>query len=73
MTEVLNINNLSYKLNRTTILDQVNLTLPTGNIVGLLGANGAGKTTIMRLISGAAKHYRGQINVTDQAVVDNMK
>lgn len=73
MTEVLNINNLSYKLNRTTILDQVNLTLPTGNIVGLLGANGAGKTTIMRLISGAAKHYRGQINVTDQAVVAKRK
>ncbi len=63
MTEALAIQGLSYRRNQKQILKDVNLTLPTGQIVGLLGANGAGKTTLMRLIAGSAINFRGTIDV----------
>lgn len=63
MTDVLNIQNVTYKLNLASILDGVTCVVPEGKIVGLLGANGAGKTTLMRLISGLAKGYHGEITV----------
>lgn len=55
MTNVLAMEQVSYKRNLKTILQGVDLTLATGKIVGLLGENGAGKTTLMRLITGSAK------------------
>ncbi|MFC6182246.1 ATP-binding cassette domain-containing protein [Lactiplantibacillus daowaiensis] len=55
MTDVLTIENLSYKRNQKLILANVDLTLAAGKIVGLLGENGAGKTTLMRLITGSAQ------------------
>lgn len=66
MTDILNIQHLNYKLNLVSILADVNLTVPTGSIVGLLGANGAGKTTLMRLISGVAKDHHNAITIGDQ-------
>ncbi|AYE39376.1 ABC transporter ATP-binding protein [Companilactobacillus zhachilii] len=63
MGKVLAINDLNYKKNNKLILKNINLQLDNGKIVGLLGANGTGKTTLMRLISGVkAKNY-GQIMV----------
>ncbi|ANK60183.1 ABC transporter ATP-binding protein [Loigolactobacillus backii] len=73
MTEVLQIKNLTYKLNLVSILDDLTCTIPAGSIVGLLGANGAGKTTLMRLISGVAKGFHGEINVNQQTSVVNRK
>ncbi|MFD0897858.1 ATP-binding cassette domain-containing protein [Loigolactobacillus binensis] len=67
MTELLNIQDLTYKLNLNSILDGVTCTVAAGKIVGLLGINGAGKTTLMRLISGVAKGYGGQITIAGQA------
>ncbi|KRN19128.1 ABC transporter ATPase [Lacticaseibacillus camelliae DSM 22697 = JCM 13995] len=66
MTEALVIQGLSYRRNQKQILKDVNLTLPTGQIVGLLGANGAGKTTLMRLIAGSAVNFRGTIEVAGE-------
>ena len=48
MTNVLAMEQVSYKRNLKTILQGVDLTLATGKIVGLLGENGAGKTTLPR-------------------------
>jgi len=44
-----------------TVLDDVNLTVHPGKKVGILGRNGAGKSTIIRLISGAERPSSGQI------------
>ena len=44
-----------------TVLDDVNLTIHPGEKVGILGRNGAGKSTIIRLISGAERPSAGHI------------
>lgn len=69
MNEALTIQGLSYRRNQKQILKDVNLTLPDGQIVGLLGANAAGKTTLMRLIAGSAIHFRGTIAVAGETEV----
>jgi capsular polysaccharide transport system ATP-binding protein len=45
-----------------TILDQVNLELPSGRRLGILGRNGAGKSTMIRLLSGAERQTSGEIH-----------
>lgn len=44
-----------------TVLDDVNLTIRPGEKIGILGRNGAGKSTIIRLISGAERPSAGHI------------
>ena len=46
---------------QVTVLDQVNLTVGRGEKVGILGRNGAGKSTMIRLISGAEAPTSGRI------------
>lgn len=45
------------------VLDNFNLTLPAGRIVGLLGPNGCGKSTLIKLISGLLQPDSGEILV----------
>lgn len=42
----------------------VNVTFPTGKVVGLLGRNGAGKSTMMNMIGGSTKPDSGKIEIT---------
>lgn len=44
-------------------LQNIDLTLPTGQIMGLVGANGAGKSTIMRILIGLIRADRGEVEV----------
>jgi len=44
-------------------VDDVDLTVASGEVVGLLGANGAGKTTLMRMIMGLLRPDRGELAV----------
>jgi ABC-type multidrug transport system ATPase subunit len=46
-----------------TALDQVDLTVPAGTVLGLLGANGAGKTTIVRILATLLRMDTGRATV----------
>lgn len=50
--EIIRINDVSRRFGRTQALDHVNLTIKQGELFGILGPDGAGKTTLMRLIAG---------------------
>ena len=51
----------------TTALEDVNLSLPQGEIVGLFGENGAGKTTLMKCILGFLR-YSGEITLDGEPI-----
>lgn len=53
--------NLTMNYGKTTALDHVDLTLMPGRIVGLLGPNGSGKTTMIKLAQGLLQPSSGEI------------
>ena len=63
MAEILKCNALSKSYGHIKALNNVNLTLESGRIVGLLGPNGSGKTTIIKLINGLLTPDAGQVTI----------
>jgi lipopolysaccharide export system ATP-binding protein len=57
------LENLSLKFGKLVVLDNLNLTLSSGQILGLLGSNGAGKSSIFNLIIGLIKPNSGLIKI----------
>lgn len=54
---------LTKKYGARTVVDSVDLNVPRGTIYGLVGRNGAGKTTILRMIAGLAAPTDGEISL----------
>lgn len=64
---ILKINNIEVKYHEVIlVLKGVSIKIPKGKIVALLGANGAGKSTTLKAISGLLKHEDGA--VTDGSI-----
>ena len=62
MLNALEIHELS-KNYRDFTLDRVSMTLPEGCVMGLVGENGAGKTTVIKLILGMLRRDGGEVRV----------
>ena len=62
------ITDLAFSYGARAVLRGVNLTIPRGSVVGIMGASGSGKTTLMRLIGGQLKPARGEVKVLGQVV-----
>ena len=54
----------------THALKDVSFTLKKGEFIGLIGQNGAGKTTISRIVAGIYKRYKGTVRVLGQDISD---
>ena len=67
-TSILKLEKISLKFGRKTILDSLNLNLNNGQILGLLGANGAGKSTIFNIITGLVSPDYGSILINNNKV-----
>lgn len=63
MDSVLTFSNITKKYSKKTALDNINLTLSSGSIVGLLGPNGSGKTTMLKLAAGLLTPNNGTIEI----------
>lgn len=50
-------------------VDNINLTIPTGEIIGFIGPNGAGKTTTIKMISGILSPDEGEILINGKNIV----
>ncbi|HEY7218136.1 MAG TPA: ABC transporter ATP-binding protein [Candidatus Binatia bacterium] len=61
--------NLSKHYGNLAAVDQLNLTVPAGEIFGFLGPNGAGKTTTIRVMMGILKATSGQVLLDGHDVV----
>ena len=64
-------NNVTMHFGGFTALKQLNCTIPDGIIYGLVGSNGAGKSTFLRLISGIYRPYGGEILIDGAPVFNN--
>lgn len=63
---LIDINNLWFSYDRSTVLQDVNLNISEGDFLALVGPNGGGKTTLLKLISGLLTPDRGVVRIQGQ-------
>lgn len=72
--ELLKCIHLEKSFGNKKVLQDINLTIPRGKIIGLLGKNGQGKTTLIKLINDLLTPTKGEILVNDKNIgVDSKK
>lgn len=59
----IDIRGLTKSYGRNRALDDLHLTLRPGRLVGLLGENGCGKTTLLKILAGVMHDYDGDVNI----------
>ncbi|MFI0431430.1 ABC-F family ATP-binding cassette domain-containing protein [Mariniflexile sp. HMF6888] len=60
---MLSVSNLSVQFGKRILFDEVNTTFNTGNCYGIIGANGAGKSTFLKIISGKQDPTSGHVHL----------
>jgi ABC-2 type transport system ATP-binding protein len=68
---MIEVHSLSRRYGKTTAVDDVSFHIGPNEVVGLLGHNGAGKTTIMRMLSGYLEPSAGTIRIGGQVLEGN--
>ena len=68
---MIRIENLSKKFDSTLALDGLNMNVPSGSVYGLVGTNGAGKTTIIKHLAGVLRQNSGTIQYDDEDIWEN--
>ena len=61
MTPLLAIQHLSKHYADKTVLDDINLEIQRGEIIGYIGPNGAGKSTTVKILTGIIQDYEGVV------------
>ncbi len=69
---MLHINDLTFRIEGKLILDSATVAIPTGHKVGLVGRNGTGKTTLLKLIKGELSPDDGGITVSRGARIGHV-
>ena len=65
MSAIADIKQITLRYGKTCALDDLTLSLPSGQMVGLIGPDGVGKSSLLALIAGARKLQEGQLQVLD--------
>ncbi|ALJ03825.1 ABC transporter ATP-binding protein [Pseudalgibacter alginicilyticus] len=60
---MLSVSNLSVQFGKRILFDEVNTTFNNGNCYGIIGANGSGKSTFLKIISGKMEPTSGQVHL----------
>ena len=63
--DVLTVEHLTKKIGNKTILEDISLNLKRGQIIGLVGANGAGRTSLMKVILGYSSYQDGTFRIIE--------
>ena len=64
IVEMISANNVTYRVGKKALFEDVNIKFTEGNCYGLIGANGAGKSTFLKILSGALETTKGDIVIT---------
>ena len=60
---MIQVNNVSLKFGKRTLFDEVNIKFTNGNCYGLIGANGSGKSTFLKILSGEQDTTTGEVTI----------
>lgn len=71
MTAAIDLRSVTRTFGRATALEDVTLSIPEHSICGLLGRNGAGKTTIMSIVAGQDRPTSGRVEVFGERPFEN--
>src|SRR5947209_19698326 len=61
---MISVNNVTLSFGKRVLFDEVNLSFIKGNCYGIIGANGAGKSTFLKILSGEIEPNKGTIDIT---------
>ena len=60
---MISANNVSLQFGKRVLFDEVNIKFTQGNCYGVIGANGAGKSTFLKILSGEIQANSGNITI----------
>jgi ATPase subunit of ABC transporter with duplicated ATPase domains len=61
---MISVNNVTLSFGKRVLFDEVNISFQKGNCYGVIGANGAGKSTFLKILSGEIEPNKGTIDIT---------
>lgn len=61
---MISVNNVSLSFGKRVLFDEVNINFIKGNCYGVIGANGAGKSTFLKILSGEIEPNKGRVEIT---------
>ncbi len=61
---MISANNVTFRVGKKALFEEVNIKFTEGNCYGLIGANGAGKSTFLKILSGKLETTKGDITIT---------
>ena len=67
---VVSIKNVTHRYKKVVALDGISLEIPAGIMVGIVGPDGVGKSTLMALVAGSKKMQDGTITVLDGDIAE---
>src|SRR5574338_720941 len=61
---MISVNNVTLSFGKRVLFDEVNISFTKGNCYGVIGANGAGKSTFLKILSGEIEPNKGTVDIT---------
>lgn len=61
MSNILTLSNVTKSYRNNKVINNVSFSVPKGEVIGLVGPSGAGKTTLMRIIMGLITKFEGEV------------
>src|SRR5918993_1337444 len=61
---MISVNNITLSFGKRVLFEEVNLNFTKGNCYGVIGANGAGKSTFLKILSGEIEPNKGKVDIT---------
>ena len=68
MSNIINVKGLRKAYGKKVVLDNISCEIEEGSIVGLLGPNGCGKTTLIKILTGLIKDHTGTVKIGNEEI-----
>ena len=68
MANIINVKGLRKAYGKKVVLDNISFEIEEGSIVGLLGPNGCGKTTLIKILTGLIKDHTGTVKIGNEEI-----